>query len=284
MQDASALDTLPPLREVIAAHDLRTKKSLGQHFLLDGNLTDKIVRQAGDLSGYTVIEVGPGPGGLTRSLLRSNAGRVIAIEKDARCIAALGALEAAAGGRLEVLQADATSCGALALGTAPRAVIANLPYNVGTELLVGWLHAIAADASCCSQLLLMFQREVAERISAAPGCKAYGRISVLAQFLCEVRVVLQVPAQAFTPPPKVESAVIQLIPRAQRDDAPLAALEKVVAIAFQQRRKMLRSSLKPLGAPLIASLEGLGIDPQRRPDQLSVAEYVALARRYDSLR
>lgn len=281
---SQSLKDLPPLRDIIAEHGLWTRKSLGQHFLLDGNLTDKIVRLAGDINGYTIIEVGPGPGGLTRSLLGSGARQVIAIEKDARCVAALASLQEAAGGRLELFQADATAQAVMQMGQSPRAIIANLPYNVGTELLVGWLMAIANDPQCCCQLLLMFQKEVAERIGAIAGSKAYGRLSVLAQWLCEVRVVLNVPAAAFTPPPKVDSAVIQLIPRPDR--VPVAdakSLEKVVAIAFQQRRKMLRSALKPLGGELIAQLESLGIAPELRPDQLSVQDYCALANAYHRL-
>lgn len=278
-----ALHELPPLRDVIAEFGLRTKKSLGQHFLLDGNLTDKIVRLAGDLSGYTVIEVGPGPGGLTRSLLHSNAREVIAIEKDDRCVAALASLQEAAQGRLTLRQDDATRTNLLAEGAAPRAIIANLPYNVGTDLLVGWLHTIASDASSCAQLMLMFQKEVAERIAAAPSSKAYGRISVLAQWLCEVRVVLQVPAAAFSPPPKVDSAVIQLVPRSSREVVSVSVLEKVVGTAFQQRRKMLRSALKPLGQSLIEALPLLAIAPDARPDQLSVSDYVKLAQHYEKI-
>ena len=277
------LKALAPLRDVIAEHELWTRKSLGQHFLLDGNLTDKIVRLSGDLSNHTVLEVGPGPGGLTRSLLASDAAQVIAIEKDERCVRALYPLVEAAEGRLQLMQADATGSDVLQLGAAPRAIIANLPYNVGTELLVSWLHAIAADPHCCSRMLLMFQKEVAERISAIPGSKAYGRVSVLAAWLCEVRVVLQVPASAFTPPPKVESAVVQLVPRTDRLAAEVKSLEKVVGIAFQQRRKMLRSALKPLGTKLIDALPSLGIEPTLRPDQLGVAEYVAMANCYRAI-
>lgn len=277
------MQPLPPLRDVIAKYGLRTKKSLGQHFLLDGNLTDAIARQAGDLSGHTVIEIGPGPGGLTRSLLTTGAREIIILEKDARCLPALEELHPYANGRLRVIEGDATDQDLTALGSAPRAIIANLPYNVGTEMLINWLDTIYHQPDAFRVLVLMFQKEVAERIAAAPGTREYGRLSVLAQWLCEVRVVRLVPAAAFTPPPKVDSAVIQLVPRA----APLGAvnkksLERVVAIAFQQRRKMLRSALKPLGPELIAALPELGIDPTTRPDQLELADYVKLAQRFNA--
>lgn len=270
---------LPPLRDVIARYGLRTRKSLGQHFLLDANLTDKIVRLAGDVSGHCVVEVGPGPGGLTRSILAAGAPQVIVLEKDARCIPALQELQAFADGRLTIVEGDATETPVAQLGDAPRRLISNLPYNVGTELLVGWLHDVARDAGVYASMTLMFQQEVAERICAVSGTKAYGRISILAQWLCEVRPVLRVPAAAFSPPPKVDSAVVQLVPRATPlHDVPIGLLEKVVAIAFQQRRKMLRSALKPLSADIEAWCKRADIDSALRPDQLTVAQYCALAR------
>lgn len=275
--------TLPPLRDVIAQYGLHTKKSLGQHFLLDSNLTDKIVRLAGDLTGCAVIEVGPGPGGLTRSLLHSKARQVVALEKDDRCIAALASLCEASQGRLSVQQRDALEVACTQIADAPRTIIANLPYNVGTQMLVNWLHELADDSHAYTQLLLMFQKEVAERICAAPSTKAYGRISVLAQWLCEVRMVMQVPAAAFSPPPKVDSAIVQLLPRAQPAPVSRDALEKVVATAFQQRRKMLRSALSSLGQELVQQLPELQIAPTARPDQLSVEDYVRLARCYMAL-
>ena len=278
-------DALPPLRDVIDAHGLRTKKSLGQHFLLDTNLTDKIARLAGDISHHTVIEVGPGPGGLTRSLLLAGAGRVVAIEKDERCLPVLAALKAYAGDRFDYIQADASEVSCATIGQPPRAVVANLPYNVGTSLLLGWLDDISQSSDAYSGLTLMFQREVAERITAKPFSKAYGRISILAQWLCEVHLLMPVPAAAFVPPPKVDSAVIQLIPRkSPLFPASKAALEKVVAIAFQQRRKMLKSALKPLSSALVDQLTDAGFDVTLRPDQLSVEDYCMIARRYEALR
>lgn len=271
---------LPPLRDVIERHGLWAKKGLGQHFLLDGNLTDAIARQAGDLSGVTVIEVGPGPGGLTRSLLASAAKEVIVVEKDERCLPAIEELRHHTEKPLRIIAGDALKQDMTQLGEAPRAIIANLPYNVGTELLLRWLDDIYQHPNAYRILVLMFQKEVAERICAVPSTRDYGRISVLAQWLCEVRVVRAIPAAAFTPPPKVDSAVIQLIPRPQpAGHVPKAALEKVLHIAFQQRRKMLRSALKPLGSTLIEALPELGIDSAIRPDQLSIADYVKLAGR-----
>ncbi len=275
------MNELVPLRDVIARYDLRTRKSLGQHFLLDTNLTDKIARLAGDLSDKCVIEVGPGPGGLTRSILAAGAKRLVVLEKDERCLPALRELQGFAEGRLSIISGDATQVSLTDIGDAPRVILSNLPYNVGTELLVGWLHDIARDSGVYASMLLMFQKEVAERICAVEGSKAYGRISILARWLCEVRPVLMVPAAAFTPPPKVESAVVQLVPRAQPLYAADAVmLEKVVAIAFQQRRKMLRSALKPLSADVEGWCQRAGIDSALRPDQLSVQQYCALAENY----
>ncbi len=269
----SGLETLPPLREVIAQHGLAARKGLGQHFLLDLNLTRRIVAHAGDLSGVNVCEVGPGPGGLTRALVESKAAKIVAVEMDPRCVIALESLVAVDPSRLTLLQGDALKTDIPALIPAPRAIISNLPYNVGTELLVGWLHQIEAFRS----LTLMFQLEVAERITALPGSKAYGRLAVIAQFCCNVQRVMKLPAQAFTPPPKVDSAVVHMTPRADRPkDVDLATLEAVTAAAFGQRRKMLRTSLKPLGGESL--LMRAGIDPQRRAEELSLAEFENLAR------
>ena len=267
------LSALPPLREVIARFDLRTRKALGQHFLLDLNLTRKIAAAAGDLAGCTVFEVGPGPGGLTRALVESDAAQVIAIEKDARCIPALDELVRAAQGKLQVVEADALKMDPASMAPPPRAIVANLPYNVGTEMLLGWLKTIDAYRS----LTLMFQAEVVDRLCAAPNSKAYGRLSVIAQFCCDVTRVLDVPAAAFSPPPKVDSAVARLVPRAARpQDVNLRVLERVTAAAFGQRRKMLRSSMKPLGGE--ALLERAGIDPTLRAETLSLSQFEELAR------
>lgn len=264
---------IPPLREVIAAHGLAARKGLGQHFLLDLNLTKRIVAQAGDLTGVTVFEVGPGPGGLTRPLLESGAEKIIAIEKDSRCVLALQALVAHGEGRLEIREADALTIDLASLAPAPRAVVANLPYNVGTPLLLGWLKRIEAFRS----LTLMFQAEVVDRLLASPKTKAYGRLSVISQFCCEGKRVMTIPARAFTPPPKIDSAVVHLTPRKDRPaDVRFEDMEKVTAAAFGQRRKMLRAALKPLGGERI--LEKAGIDSSRRAEELSLAEFEALAR------
>lgn len=263
-----------PLREVIAEHGLAARKSLGQHFLLDPNLLARIVREAGPLAGRHVIEIGPGPGGLTRALLDAGAASVTAIERDPRCVAALADLVAESGGRLEVIEADALTVQAASLVPPPRAIVANLPYNIATPLLVGWLREIAAYES----LTLMFQAEVAERIVAAPGSRAYGRLAVLAQWVAEPRIVLRLPPRAFTPPPKVASAVVRLIPRRDRPGSDLfPAMERVTAAAFGQRRKMLRAALKSLGEAE-ALLAEAGIAADRRAETLSVAEFDRLAR------
>jgi 16S rRNA (adenine1518-N6/adenine1519-N6)-dimethyltransferase len=267
----------PPLRELIRRHRLSADKRFGQHFLLDRNLTARIARAAGDLSAGTTIEVGPGPGGLTRALLDLGARHVIAIEKDPRCIEALGELAAEAGGRLELRAADAMTIDAAALGAPPRRIVANLPYNVGTPLLIGWLRAIDGFES----LTLMFQKEVAARLAAPPGGRDYGRLSVLAQHQAEVRALFDIPARAFTPPPKVDSTLVRLTPRPARAPIPdLATLEAVTAAAFGQRRKMLRASLKPLGADPIALLAAVGIEPTARAETIDVAGFAALARAY----
>lgn len=262
---------LPPLRDVIARHDLKPKRKLGQHFLLDANLTGRIARAAGDLHGVNVIEIGPGPGGLTRSLLAAGAGRVIAVEKDHRCIAAIEELSDAFPGRLSVIEADALECDVRTLASPPRRIVANLPYNIAAPLLVRWLHV--ADALL--GMTLMVQKEIADRLLAAPRSSNYGRLSVIAQWLCEVRREFNVDRNAFTPPPKVMSTVITLTPR----PTPLApaswrALEQVTAAAFGQRRKMLRQSLKALGI----DPRTVGVEPTRRAEELSIEAFCALAR------
>lgn len=264
---------LPPLREVINRYGLAAKRSLGQHFLLDLNLTARIARAAGDLTQSSVIEIGPGPGGLTRSLLAASARTVVAVEKDPRCIDALAPLVALHTGRLVVVAADALSIDATEIAPPPRRIVANLPYNIAVPLLVGWLRQITAFES----LTLMFQKEVADRLVAAPGSAAYGRLSVITQWLTQPRFEFNVDARAFTPPPKVTSAVVTLQPRPQPlVPAAFTAMEQVTAAAFGQRRKMLRQSLKPLGGETL--LEKAGIDPTARPEQLSVVQFAALAR------
>lgn len=263
--------TLPPLREVIAKYGLSARHSLGQHFLLDQNLCDRIVRCAGDLSGATVIEVGPGPGGLTRSLLRSNAKKIFAVEKDARCLEAITELAEPSSGRLEVIPGDAIEIDLAALGAPPRRIVANLPYNVSTVLLVNWLRRASAFAS----MTLMFQKEVADRLTASPGSKAYGRLSVLCQWLCAIRREFNVDKAAFTPPPKVTSTVVTLTPLAEpRAPAAWEDLERVTAAAFGQRRKMLRTSMRAFDL----DFDALGIDPTARAETLSVELFCAMAR------
>ena len=273
MQDAP--DPLPPLREVIAAHGLSAKKSLGQNFLFDLNLTRRIARAAGPLEGATVYEVGPGPGGLTRALLAEGAARVVAVERDARCAPALAEIAAAYPGRLEVVEADALALDETALfGDTRVRVAANLPYNIGTALLVKWL---TAETFFWESLTLMFQREVAERIVAKPGSKAYGRLSVLAQWRTRAKILFDVSPRAFTPPPKVTSAILRVEPLAEPvAPARLADLERVTEAAFGQRRKMLRQSLKPLLAE--DAIREAGIDPTKRAENLSVTDFAALAR------
>ncbi len=270
---------LPPLRDVIAQHGLSAAKSLGQHFLLDLNLTGRIARSAGDLGSGTTIEVGPGPGGLTRALLAEGAGRVVAVEKDRRCRAALAALAEAYPGRLELVEGDALQLDLRMLGATPRRIVANLPYNISTALLVAWLRQLAADSEAYESLTLMFQKEVAARLAAAPGEKAYGRLSVLTQWLTEVVRLFDVPARAFTPPPKVSSSVVMLRPRPQPlAPASLERLERVTASAFGQRRKMLRQSLRTLTAHPQRLLEAAGIAETERAENLDVAQFCALAR------
>ena len=271
----SQIDDLPPLRDVIARYQLDARKSLGQNFLLDLNLTARIARAGGDLGGVTIIEVGPGPGGLTRALLAEGAGHVIAIERDERCLPALQEIADRYPGRLTIVPADALSIDFAALAPPPARVVANLPYNIATPLLVGWLTA-GAWPPWYESLTLMFQREVAERIVAPPGSKTYGRLSVLAGWRTTARILFEVSPRAFTPSPKVTSAVIQLTPRTAPLPADRATLERVTAAAFGQRRKMLRQSLASLG-PTADLLAAAGIDGTRRAESLSVAEFVALA-------
>jgi len=273
------IDDLPPLRDVIATHGLDAKKSLGQNFLLDLNLTSKIARLAGDISGHDVLEVGPGPGGLTRGLLAAGARRVVALEKDPRCMAALSEISAAYPGRLDVFNADALDFDMRGQLTGPVCVVANLPYNVGTELLVRWL--TPKDwPPFWSSLTLMFQKEVAERIIAKPGTKAYGRLGILAQWKSTPSVVMELPPEAFTPPPKVHSAVVHLEALAQpRFPAPAGLLSSTVAMAFNQRRKMLRSSLKSAAPDIETALRDAGLEPTARAEEISLEGFCALARR-----
>ncbi|MEM8580057.1 MAG: 16S rRNA (adenine(1518)-N(6)/adenine(1519)-N(6))-dimethyltransferase RsmA [Pseudomonadota bacterium] len=276
------IDELPPLREVIAEHRLSAKKSLGQNFLLDLNLTARIARIPGDLSTADVLEIGPGPGGLTRGLLASGARRVLAIEKDARCLPALAEIATAYPGRLEVVHGDALDIDPRVHLESPIHVAANLPYNVGTELLVRWLTPEVWPPFWRS-LTLMFQKEVAERIVAEPGSKAYGRLALLAQWRTEAQIALTLPPQAFVPAPKVHSAVVHLraLP-APRFPAKAATLSRVVASAFNQRRKMLRASLKGLAPDIEDHLTAVGIDPTRRAETVSLQEFCALANRLDA--
>jgi len=274
----SAIDSLPPLREVIQTHGLSARKSLGQNFLLDLNLTAKIARQAGNVAACDVLEIGPGPGGLTRGLLSEGARHVLAIEKDSRCRPALDEIAAAYPGRLTVLEGDALDIDPLAHLTPPIRVAANLPYNVGTELLIRWL--TPRDwPPFWESLTLMFQREVAERIVALPGSKAYGRLALLAQWRAEARIVMHLPPGAFTPPPKVSSAVVHLTALPEpRFPADAAVLNRVVAMAFNQRRKMLRSALKGIAPDIEDLLKAAGIAPTERAEQVPLEGFCALAR------
>ncbi len=266
---------LPPLREIIARHGIAARKSLGQNFILDLNVTRRIARAAGPLDQSSIIEIGPGPGGLTRALLDEGARRVIAIERDPRCLEALGELALRYPGRLELVAGDALALDPSMLCEPPRKIVANLPYNIATALLLRWLDRIGEFES----LTLMFQREVAERLVAAPREAAYGRLSVLVQWLTEPRILFDLPPRAFVPMPKVTSSVVLLVPRT----SPLApasksVLERVTAAAFGQRRKMLRSSLKSLGVPVEPLLARAAIAPTARAEELSVAQFCALAR------
>ena len=268
-------DQLPPLRDVIARHGLMAKKSLGQNFILDLNVTRRIARAAGPFDGFDVIEVGPGPGGLTRALLETGARRVVAIERDRRARAALQELAAAYPGRLELVEGDALELDPAALTDAPRKIVANLPYNIATALLLRWLDNIGAYDS----LTLMFQREVAERLVAVPRSPAYGRLSVIVQWLARPKILFDLPPRAFVPPPKVTSSVVSLMRRAMPlAPANKATLERVTAAAFGQRRKMLRASLKSLGVPVETLLAAAGVMPTARAEELSIEKFCALAR------
>ena len=270
------IDALPSLRKLVEVMDLRARKSLGQNFLFDLNLTRKIARSAGSLDG-TTIEIGPGPGGLTRALLLEGAQHVYAIEKDKRAIEALSGLVSAADDHLTLIEDDATHHPIWELGTVPRRVIANLPYNIATNLLVSWL----GHASAFESLTLMFQREVAERIIAPVGSPAYGRLSVLATLYADCDILFDIPPEAFVPAPKVVSSVIQIVPlKAPRFACDPTSLAEVTRLAFGQRRKMLRGSLKPIGGT--ALIEQAGLDPEKRPQDLGVAEFCALANCYDA--
>ncbi|MCB2116868.1 MAG: 16S rRNA (adenine(1518)-N(6)/adenine(1519)-N(6))-dimethyltransferase RsmA [Rhodobacteraceae bacterium] len=274
----AAIDGLPPLREVIATHGLAAKKALGQNFLLDLNLTAKIARSAGDLSQCDVIEVGPGPGGLTRALLAEGARRVLAVEKDERCLPALAEIAAAYPGRLEVVHGDALKLDITGRLTPPFRIVANLPYNVGTELLTGWLTP-PVWPPVWQSLTLMFQKEVAERIVAAPGSKAYGRLALLAQWRADARIVMTLPPEAFSPAPKVHSAVVHLtaLP-GPRYPADAKVLNRLVAAGFNQRRKMLRASLKGVAPDMEARLVAAGIAPTARAEEVSLEAFCRLAR------
>ncbi|MEO1539760.1 MAG: 16S rRNA (adenine(1518)-N(6)/adenine(1519)-N(6))-dimethyltransferase RsmA [Pseudomonadota bacterium] len=278
-----SLDGLPPLREVIATHGLSAQKSLGQNFLLDLNLTSKIARQAGDLSTCDVLEVGPGPGGLTRALLIEGARKVWAIERDRRCLPALAQIAGHYPGRLEVIEGDALNIAVADRMAPPIRIVANLPYNVGTELLVRWLTPPDWPPFWQS-LTLMFQREVADRIVAQPGTKAYGRLAILAQWRARPRKVFDLPPGAFVPPPKVTSTVVHLDALAEpRYPARAETLSRVVAMAFNQRRKMLRSSLKGLGPDIEAHLTSAGISPTERAEQVDLEGFCALSRQIDGV-
>lgn len=274
------VQSLPPLRDVIAEHGLAARKGLGQHFLLDLNLTLKIARAAGDLTAGTTIEVGPGPGGLTRAILSAGAGRLIAIEKDERCIAALAPLVDAAGGRMTLLNEDALKVDYSGVGARPLKIISNLPYNVGTPLLVGWLE----KAEAITSMTLMFQKEVAERITAPPGTDHYGRLSVLCNWRCRTDYLFTLPARAFTPPPKVDSAVVQLTPY---DAVPypgrMDLLQRVTAAAFGQRRKTLRRSLAQLGVPVNILLDRAGIDGSLRAEKIDIEGFGRLTEAFQAL-
>lgn len=276
--NVGTIDGLPPLREVIRTHDLAARKQLGQNFLLDLNLTAKIARLAGDLSGADVLEIGPGPGGLTRGLLAEGARHVLAVEKDARCLPALAEIAAAFPGRLTVLQGDALQLDVLAHLKAPVKVVANLPYNVGTELLIRWLTPPVWPPFWQS-LTLMFQKEVAERIVARPRTEHYGRLALLAQWRADARIVMTLPPEAFTPAPKVHSAVVRLTRLEEpRHPADPVLLQRITAMAFNQRRKMLRSSLKGLGPDIGAKLTEAGIAPTARAEEIGLEGFCRLAR------
>ncbi len=277
-QDGLAQDGLPPLREVVERHGLMAQKALGQNFLFDLNLTGRIARAAGPLAGQTVVEIGPGPGGLTRALLANGAERVIAIERDRRCLPALAEIAAHYPGRLEIVDGDALAVDLSRLLDGQDArIVANLPYNIGTPLLVGWLSA-EPWPPWWSSLTLMFQREVAERIVATPEQRAaYGRLAVLAGWRCETRILFDVPKTAFVPPPKITSSIVQLVPRQQPEPCDRRLLERITLAAFGQRRKMLRQSLKPVLAEPTPIIEAAGLLPTARAEEIPVSGFVRLA-------
>lgn len=265
------LSALPPLRDVIRDYGLNARKSLGQHFLLDGNLTDRIARAAGSLEGKHVVEVGPGPGGLTRAILAHEPSSLHVIERDARCIDAMHQLAATTDIPMTIVETDALEFELGTLPDRPVTLISNLPYNIGTALLIKWLSSL----SDIERMILMFQKEVADRIVAEPRSSGFGRLAVITQWLCDARPLFNVDRRAFTPPPKVESSVIKLVPRAQTlAEADMRNLEKVTQAAFGQRRKMLRSSLKQIGL----KPGDAGIDETKRAEELTIEEFCALAR------
>ena len=271
------MEKLPPLKDVISRHQLRAKKSLGQNFLLDLNLTSKIARYAGNLDQFDILEIGPGPGGLTRSLLNEGARKVVAIEKDSRCIEALEEIQATFPGRLKLIQGDALSTNASEHLADPVRIIANLPYNIGTELLVRWLTS-KTWPSFWQSMTLMFQKEVANRIVASPGSKAYGRLSVMSQWRCDTKIAFHVPASAFTPPPKVESTLVHFESLKQpKFPAEVEVLEFVVSKAFNQRRKMLRGALKGYFQNVEEGLLSIGVLPTKRAEDITVQEYCAMS-------
>jgi 16S rRNA (adenine1518-N6/adenine1519-N6)-dimethyltransferase len=273
---SGALDSLPPLRDVIRRHGLAAKKSLGQNFLFDLNLAARIARAGGPLEGVTVFEVGPGPGGLTRALLALGAARVIAVERDDRAIAALQEIAAVYPGRLDIASADALTFDPREHIAAPVRIVANLPYNVATPLLISWL-SVEPWPPWYDSAVLMFQREVAERIVAAPGSKTYGRLSVLTQWRCEARIMFDVNASAFVPPPKITSSIVRLVPRTAPLPCDRALLERVTQAAFGQRRKMLRQSLRSLGTDATALLDAAALEPTARAEDIAVSGFVTLA-------
>ena len=271
------MDNLPPLKDVISKYEIRAKKSLGQNFLLDLNLTSKIARYAGNLKQSDVLEIGPGPGGLTRSLLNEGARQVVSIEKDNRCMAALEEIQSLFPGRLKLLKGDALSMNVTQYLTDPIKIIANLPYNIGTELLVRWLNS-KNWPSFWQSMTLMFQKEVANRIVARPGSKAYGRLSVMSQWRCNTKIAFNIPATAFTPPPKVESAVVHFEALHEpRFPAEVDKLEFVVSKAFNQRRKMLRGALKGHFINVEEGLFSIGVLPTKRAENITVQEYCAMS-------
>lgn len=277
----SPLDDLPPLREVIAEYGLGARKSLGQNFLLDLNLTHRIANAASELSTGTVIEIGPGPGGLTRSLLAAGAENLVAIERDDRCVRALQPVQEASDGKLQIIPEDALAVDITTLGPPPYRIIANLPYNIATPLLIRWLEL----GPVVTEMILMFQLEVAQRITATPGTKAYGRLSIISNWRADTRFLFKIAARAFTPSPKVDSAVVQFIPHPEpKYPGEWKQMEATTGAAFGQRRKTLRRSLASLGVSVPALLDASGIDGGRRAEELNVAEFAALADALNGLR